>query len=93
MRWPPPQLNASFFLQVCVLSNDLTGTVHLPSLPSLETLPVLCSLCPPGPPMWAESGEGSGGLLQLWQPGAQAQGLPSQRLTQSQQQEQVSTPV
>lgn len=50
---------------------------------SLETLPVLWPLCPPGPPMCARWK--TGGLLQLWQPGAQTQSLPSQRQTQDQQ--------
>lgn len=50
---------------------------------SLETLPVLWPLCPARPPMRASSRKG--GLLQLWQPDAQTQSLPSQRHTQGQQ--------
>lgn len=47
---------------------------------SVETLPVLRSLRPSRPPVRSRSS--AGGLLQLWQPGTQAQSVPAQRWPQ-----------
>lgn len=72
-------LKFSFWITFCILVIILLHFVP----PSMETLSVLWPLCPSRPPMWPRPRKG--GLLQLWQPGAQTQRLPSQRLTQDQQ--------